>query len=40
VEQLGTELLRPLRDALPSHISYRMIRFVVAALQRAAKDND
>jgi ATP-dependent DNA helicase RecQ len=35
IEQLGTQLLRPLRDALPSHINYRMIRFVVADLQRA-----
>ncbi|MBD0372569.1 MAG: RecQ family ATP-dependent DNA helicase [Pyrinomonadaceae bacterium] len=40
VEQLGTELLRPLRDALPPHINYRMIRFVVADLERAAKDTD
>ena len=40
VEQLGTEMLRPLRDALPSHINYRMIRFVVADLERAAKDVD
>ncbi|HEY0324325.1 MAG TPA: RecQ family ATP-dependent DNA helicase [Pyrinomonadaceae bacterium] len=37
VEQLGTELLRPLRDALPPHINYRMIRFVVADLQRDMK---
>jgi RecQ family ATP-dependent DNA helicase len=35
VDQLGTQLLKPLRDALPSHINYRMIRFVVADLQRA-----
>ncbi|HEX8652099.1 MAG TPA: RecQ family ATP-dependent DNA helicase [Pyrinomonadaceae bacterium] len=34
-DQLGTHLLKPLRDALPSHINYRMIRFVVADLQRA-----
>jgi ATP-dependent DNA helicase RecQ len=34
IEQLGTQLLRPLRDALPSHINYRMIRFVVADRQR------
>lgn len=34
IDQLGTQLLRPLRDALPSHINYRMIRFVVADLQR------
>jgi superfamily II DNA helicase RecQ len=40
VEQLGTELLRPLRDALPQHINYRMIRFVVADLARAAKAGD
>ncbi len=35
VEQLGTQLLKPLRDALPAHINYRMIRFVVAKRQRA-----
>ncbi len=36
VRRLGDERLKPLRDALPRHISYRMIRFVVADLQRAA----
>ena len=36
VQRLGDERLKPLRDALPRHISYRMIRFVVADLQRAA----
>jgi len=35
VRRLGDERLKPLRDALPRHISYRMIRFVVADLQRA-----
>jgi ATP-dependent DNA helicase RecQ len=35
ISQLGTELLKPLRDALPPHINYRMIRFVVADVQRA-----
>jgi ATP-dependent DNA helicase RecQ len=34
-DELGTEQLRPLRDALPPHINYRMIRFVVADMQRA-----
>ena len=34
--RLGMERLKPLRDALPRHINYRMIRFVVADLQRAA----
>ncbi|HEY0386740.1 MAG TPA: RecQ family ATP-dependent DNA helicase [Pyrinomonadaceae bacterium] len=34
IEQLGTQLLKPLRDALPAHINYRMIRFVVAEAQR------
>ena len=34
IAQIGTQLLRPLRDALPSHINYRMIRFVVAETQR------
>ncbi|MDQ3745561.1 MAG: RecQ family ATP-dependent DNA helicase [Acidobacteriota bacterium] len=36
VARLGTERLKPLREALPRHITYRMIRFVVADLQRAA----
>jgi ATP-dependent DNA helicase RecQ len=36
VRRLGGERLKPLRDALPRHVSYRMIRFVVADLQRAA----
>ncbi|MDQ1558476.1 MAG: ATP-dependent helicase RecQ, partial [Pyrinomonadaceae bacterium] len=36
VRRLGDERLKPLRDALPRHVSYRMIRFVVADLQRAA----
>jgi len=35
VERLGPERLKPLRDALPRHITYRMIRFVVADMQRA-----
>ncbi len=39
IDQLGTQQLRPLRDALPSHINYRMIRFVVADLQRAEQQN-
>jgi ATP-dependent DNA helicase RecQ len=30
ISQIGTQLLRPLRDALPPRINYRMIRFVVA----------
>jgi ATP-dependent DNA helicase RecQ len=34
--RIGTERLKPLREALPRHITYRMIRFVVADLQRAA----
>jgi uncharacterized protein YpbB len=40
IDQLGTQLLKPLRDALPSHINYRMIRFVVADVQRAEKSDD
>ncbi|MDQ3254051.1 MAG: RecQ family ATP-dependent DNA helicase [Acidobacteriota bacterium] len=36
IDQLGDERLRPLRDALPTHITYGMIRFVVADLQCAA----
>jgi uncharacterized protein YpbB len=39
IAQLGTQLLRPLRDALPPHINYRMIRFVVADVQRAEQTN-
>jgi ATP-dependent DNA helicase RecQ len=34
--RLGAARLKPLREALPRHITYRMIRFVVADLQRAA----
>ncbi|HKQ53477.1 MAG TPA: RQC domain-containing protein, partial [Pyrinomonadaceae bacterium] len=34
IEQVGTDLLRPLRDVLPPRINYRMIRFVVADVQR------
>jgi len=34
--EIGTERLKPLREALPRHVTYRMIRFVVADLQRAA----
>ena len=34
IQQLGTKLLRPLRDALPQRINYRMIRFVVADVER------
>jgi RecQ family ATP-dependent DNA helicase len=36
VRRLGPDRLKPLRDALPRDISYRMIRFVVADMQRAA----
>jgi hypothetical protein len=39
INQLGTQLLKPLRDTLPTHINYRMIRFVVADVQRAEQDN-
>jgi RecQ family ATP-dependent DNA helicase len=39
IDQLGTQLLKPLRDALPSHINYRMIRFVVADIIRAEQSN-
>jgi uncharacterized protein YpbB len=35
-DRLGFERLKPIRDALPRHITYRMIRFVLADLQRAA----
>ena len=34
IDQLGTQLLKPLREALPPHITYRMIRFVVADAER------
>jgi uncharacterized protein YpbB len=40
IAQLGPERLKPLRDALPRHITYRMLRFVVADLQRMAGDNE
>ena len=39
IDKLGTQLLRPLRDETPPHINYRMIRFVVADVQRAEQDN-
>jgi len=35
VEHLGADRLKPLREALPRHITYRMIRFAVADLRRA-----
>ncbi len=35
INQFGAERLKPLRDALPTHITYRMIRFVAAAVQCA-----
>ena len=38
IDQLGTQLLRPLRDALPPHVNYRMIRFVVADTQRESQE--
>ena len=34
VAQHGSTRLRPLRDALPEHITYGMIRFAIAHLQR------
>ncbi len=40
IAQLGPDRLKPLRDALPRHITYRMIRFVVADLQRNAQSNN
>ncbi len=40
ITELGPERLKPLRDALPRHITYRMLRFVVADLQRAASGNE
>jgi ATP-dependent DNA helicase RecQ len=33
IQKLGAQTLRPLREALPAHITYRMIRFVIADLQ-------
>jgi ATP-dependent DNA helicase RecQ len=35
IAEVGSSFLRPLRDALPPRINYRMIRFVVAETQRA-----
>jgi ATP-dependent DNA helicase RecQ len=40
IEQVGTDLLRPLRDVLPPRINYRMIRFVVADVQRAQRNEE
>ncbi|MGH9942554.1 MAG: RecQ family ATP-dependent DNA helicase [Pyrinomonadaceae bacterium] len=39
IAQHGDERLKPLRDALPGHINYRMIRFVVAARQRDSQSS-
>ena len=36
VAEIGAERLKPLREALPRHVTYRMIRFVVADLERAS----
>jgi ATP-dependent DNA helicase RecQ len=33
IEQFGPHLLKPLREVLPPHITYRMIRFVVAEIE-------
>ena len=38
IEQHGTEKLKPLRDALPSTVTYAMIRFVIADHQRLAQN--
>jgi ATP-dependent DNA helicase RecQ len=40
VELLGPDRLKPLREELPRHITYRMIRFVVAEMQREAAGGD
>jgi RecQ family ATP-dependent DNA helicase len=37
VAEVGAERLKPLREALPRHVTYRMIRFVVADLERASR---
>lgn len=37
IARLGIERLRPLRDELPAHIDYCMIRFVIADMQRATQ---
>lgn len=34
VARTGAERLKPLRDALPAHINYRIIRFVVADMEK------
>jgi ATP-dependent DNA helicase RecQ len=36
----GSARLKPLRDALPDHITYGMIRFAVAHLHRAEERGD
>jgi ATP-dependent DNA helicase RecQ len=38
IAEHGTEKLRPLHDALPESITYAMIRFVIADLQRRIED--
>jgi ATP-dependent DNA helicase RecQ len=37
IAEIGADRLKPLRDALPRHVTYRMIRFVVAEMQRDAQ---
>jgi ATP-dependent DNA helicase RecQ len=39
ISQLGAERLRPLRDALPEHITYRMIHLIVATWDLANPKN-
>ncbi|HYO63412.1 MAG TPA: RecQ family ATP-dependent DNA helicase [Pyrinomonadaceae bacterium] len=35
--RVGPERLKPLREALPRHITYRMIRFVLADMEKSSK---
>jgi RecQ family ATP-dependent DNA helicase len=39
VAEIGAQRLKPLREALPRHVTYRMIRFVVADLERSSRPN-
>jgi ATP-dependent DNA helicase RecQ len=37
IDEHGTERLKPIREALPEHITYNEIRFVVAERVRTEK---
>jgi ATP-dependent DNA helicase RecQ len=40
IAEHGSERLKPIRDALPARISYRVIRFIAADLERTARGSN